>query len=341
MGLVLKKQQLCLLFFFCGWVALTQEAEAPGPSVKIDPKTIEETARKSMTESNILDELAEAATKNQGGAKAIKGIKGLKVKDIRPPNMTVSCVEDVGLSMSVVSQITIAGKSFIGGTMEITVRSNMTTKSKMEVTGPTEVKFEVLECIVDLLSCKTNLPSSMLPKIVNKFLNSTLGKVLPGMMCPAADKVVGLMKEKMLSVFEEAWWHLDIKTLILKNGEQIPIPTSPEASTSLPAKREDTTVVYLPVNVLNGAMEALKEVFDGPVSSGGTVVTTDTPAFALEEDRGTLTVPVRMEDSAAGRVVTMDVVARVTFAVSDEKLKTTMEMERYEPGGPASPRWTS
>lgn len=49
--------------------------------------------------------------------------------------------------------------SFIGGTMEITVKSNMITESNMTVTGPTEVKFEVLKCLVNLISCKTNLPS--------------------------------------------------------------------------------------------------------------------------------------------------------------------------------------
>ncbi|XP_033009896.1 BPI fold-containing family B member 6 [Lacerta agilis] len=105
--------------------------------------------------------------------------------------------------MVAITQITIAGKSFIGGTMEITVRSNMTTVSCIEYDANNELKLKVKQCIVTLISCKTNLPSSMLPKIVNKFLNSTLQKVLPGMMCPAAEKVVLHMEEKMKKAFEQ------------------------------------------------------------------------------------------------------------------------------------------
>lgn len=354
MGLVLKMPQLCLLLFFCSWLVLSQGNEAPSASVKIDPKTIEDTAKVSMTESNILDEMAEAATKNQGGAKAIKGIKGLKVKDIRPPNMTVTCIENVGLGMNVTSQITIAGKSFIGGTMEITVRSSMNTKTKMEVISPTDMKYEVMECSVELLSCKTNLPSSMLPKIVNKFLNSTLGKVLPGMMCPAADKVVNVMKERMVALFKpcscgygvtmqytlktnlekkSTYLGINFDTRIEKNGERIELPMDPPATTDLPAKREGTTVVYIPVNVLNAATGALEEAFNGEVAGGMKAKVTANPVYNLEEGKGTMTAPVQIEVPAEGIVVRMDLKMDVSFEVQEEKLKTvfeTVSMENVE-----------
>nr|XP_034977901.1 BPI fold-containing family B member 6-like [Zootoca vivipara] len=204
MGLCLKAMQVCLLLLFCSWAALSDgTSECIEPMVRIDKKTILVAAKKSMTESHILEEMAESATKNQGGAKAIKGIKGLKVTDIQPPELEMKLHEPADMEMDLGSQITIAGKSFIGGTMEITVKSRMRTISCIEYDANKELKMKVKQCTVELISCKTNLPSSMLPKIVNKFLNSTLQKVLPGMMCPATDKVLLHMEEKMKKAFEE------------------------------------------------------------------------------------------------------------------------------------------
>ncbi|XP_063000492.1 BPI fold-containing family B member 6 [Elgaria multicarinata webbii] len=241
-----------------------------------------------MSESNILEELAESATKNQGGTNSIKGIKGLKVRDIRPPNITMRCIPDKAMAMSVVSQITIAGKSFIGGTMEITVRSNMTTESSLKEDPVKNITLEVMNCKVELMSCKTNLPSSMLPKIVNKFLNSTLVKVLPGMMCPAANKVVGHMEEKMKVVFEQYsvgekgkcryatngepeitgdYIGMPFKAIIETNdGEQIEILDDPPLSEDLPPKKEGSTEVIVPVNVLNGLMKLFQEDFSCDVT---------------------------------------------------------------------------
>lgn len=116
-------------------------------------------------------------------------------------------------------------------------------------------------------------------------------------------------------------------TQIRKNGALITIPTTPAASENLPAKKEGITTIFLPVNIMNAGLEAMKEVFNGKVTSGETVQATATPTFALEEDRGTLTVPVQMEDPAAGCVLTMDIIVRVTFEVQEEKLKTIMEID--------------
>ncbi|XP_054836458.1 BPI fold-containing family B member 6-like [Eublepharis macularius] len=323
MGLDLKRLQMCLLLFFCGWVALSQGEKAPGPCVRIGACTILEIAKRSMTDSRILEQLAEAATKNQGGNKAIKGIKGLKVNDIRPPNVTVSFVMKVGMRMEVICQLTIAGKSFIGGSMEITVKSNMTTISKMIIKDKV-ISFEVTKCTVDLISCKTNLPSNMLPKIVNKFLNSTLGKVLPGMMCPAADKVVGQMKEKMLTVWNQqpigdlgfilyaltgspviSSKHAGICFTIQitrKNGEVIEIPIEPPALNVLPELSPENSELTMPVNILNALMKLLEDVLEREVSSdrGGPEINRDVLAEkvpSVEIPEGDLIFEIRSTET--------------------------------------------
>ncbi|XP_077192350.1 BPI fold-containing family B member 6-like [Paroedura picta] len=341
MGLDVKSLQLAFLFFFWGLVAFSQGTGAPGPCARICTCTILATAKHSMADSHILDELAEAATKNQGSNKAIKGIKGLKVKDVRPPNITLCYVEKVGLSLRVVTQITIAGKSFIGGTMEITVKSAMITISIMIVKNG-KIHFEVTKCSVELLSCKTNLPSrppsphscacfflfpSMLPKIVNKFLNSTLGKVLPGMMCPAADKVVGEMEKKMenhwvpqevahhgtvmytLKHIEIAKFHATIcfePVMTQANGELIEIPSSPPASAYSPELNEDKSEITMPVNVLNAYMVFYKDILNIDVTHDTvevgylvsvTVVKERVPTLELQESYSELKFKIRSTSS--------------------------------------------
>uniref|UniRef100_A0A8C3W936 BPI fold containing family B member 6 n=1 Tax=Catagonus wagneri TaxID=51154 RepID=A0A8C3W936_9CETA len=123
--------------------------------------------------------------------------QGLKVKDVKLPVITLSFVPGVGIFQCVSTGMTITGKSFMGGNMEIIVVLNITATNRLlqdEEMGLPMFKSE--GCEVILVSVKTNLPSNMLPKVVNKFLDSTLHKVLPGLMCPAIDAVLVYVNKK-------------------------------------------------------------------------------------------------------------------------------------------------
>ncbi|XP_016792769.2 BPI fold-containing family B member 6 [Pan troglodytes] len=151
----------------------------------------------AMDESHILEKMAAEAGKKQPGMKPIKGITNLKVKDVQLPVITLNFVPGVGIFQCVSTGMTITGKSFMGGNMEIIVALNITATNWLlrdEETGLPVFKSE--GCEVILVNVKTNLPSNMLPKMVNKFLDSTLHKVLPGLMCPAIDAVLVYVNRK-------------------------------------------------------------------------------------------------------------------------------------------------
>uniref|UniRef100_A0A8C5UQG1 BPI fold containing family B member 6 n=1 Tax=Microcebus murinus TaxID=30608 RepID=A0A8C5UQG1_MICMU len=151
----------------------------------------------AMDESHILEKMAAEAGKKQPGMKPIKGITNLKVKDVQLPVITLNFVPGVGIFQCVATGMTITGKSFMGGNMEIIVVLNITATNRLlqdEETGLPTFKSE--GCEVILVNVKTNLPSNMLPKVVNKFLDSTLHKVLPGLMCPAIDAVLVYVNRK-------------------------------------------------------------------------------------------------------------------------------------------------
>ncbi|MBV94783.1 BPI fold-containing family B member 6, partial [Eschrichtius robustus] len=165
----------------------------------------------AVDESHILEKMAAEAGKKLPGMKPIKGITDLKVKDVQIPVITLSFLPGVGIFQCVSMGMTITGKSFMGENMDIFVVLNITATNWLlqdEETGLPMFKSE--GCEVILVSAKTNLPSNTLPKMVNKFLDSTLHKVLPGLMCPAIDAVLVYVNKK--------WANL--------NGEQLAITYS-------------------------------------------------------------------------------------------------------------------
>ncbi|XP_008054500.1 BPI fold-containing family B member 6 [Carlito syrichta] len=174
----------------------------PAALLRLGMDIMNHEVQSAMNESHILEKMAAEAGKKQPGMKPIKGITNLKVKDVQLPVITLNFVPEVGIFQCVSTGMTITGKSFMGGNMEIIVVLNITATNRLlrdEETGLPMFKSE--GCKIILVDVKTNLPSNMLPKVVNKFLDSTLHKVLPGLMCPAIDAVLAYVNRK--------WTHLN------------------------------------------------------------------------------------------------------------------------------------
>ncbi|MBZ3883675.1 BPI fold-containing family B member 6 [Sciurus carolinensis] len=184
---------LCLAL--CG--LLTGAGADPGARLRLGMDILNHEVQSAMDESHILEKMAAEAGKKRPGMKPIKGITNMKVKDVQLPVITLNFVPEVGIFQCVSTGMTITGKSFMGGNMEIIVVLNITATNRLlreEATGLPVFRSE--GCEVILVSVKTNLPSNMLPKMVNKFLDSTLHKVLPGLLCPAIDAVLVYVNRK-------------------------------------------------------------------------------------------------------------------------------------------------
>ncbi|XP_016017702.2 BPI fold-containing family B member 6 [Rousettus aegyptiacus] len=184
---------LCLVL--CG--LLTHTRADPGALLRLGMDIMNHEVQSAMNESHILEKTAAEAGKKRPGVKPIKGITDMKVKDVKLPVITLSFIPGVGIFQCVSTGMTITGKSFIGKNMEITVVLNITATNRLlqdEETGLPVFKSE--GCEVILGSVKTNLPSNMLPNVINKFLDSTLHKVLPALMCPAIDAVLVYVNKK-------------------------------------------------------------------------------------------------------------------------------------------------
>ncbi|NXA18210.1 BPIB6 protein, partial [Ibidorhyncha struthersii] len=179
--------------------------------------------------------------------------------------------------------------SFIGGNMEIALAANLTASSRLGQDATGIPRFSSRNCHIALVSVKTNLPSSTLPKVMSKFLNSTLQKVLPGLLCPAMDAVLNLVNTKFTTmasevplgtagtlkyvllnppITNESFIELDLKTILhQEEGEEVDLPTEQPSLSSLPPKRDAATQLILSANFLSAELSILQVSFNLNISN--------------------------------------------------------------------------
>ncbi|NXI91023.1 BPIB6 protein, partial [Psophia crepitans] len=209
--------------------------------------------------------------------------------DLHPPVISLALSSGSGLFMAVLVQMTICGKSFIGGKVEIALAANLTASSQLWQDTAGVPRFSSRNCRITLVSVKTNLPSSMLPKVMSKLLDDTLKKVLPGLLCPAVDTVLNLVNAKFTTttaeiplgtagtlqyallnppVVNETFIELDLKTILhQKEGKEVDLPMDQPSLASLPPKRDAATQLILSANFLSAELSVLLASFNIDISN--------------------------------------------------------------------------
>uniref|UniRef100_A0A8C9EMS8 Lipid-binding serum glycoprotein N-terminal domain-containing protein n=1 Tax=Pavo cristatus TaxID=9049 RepID=A0A8C9EMS8_PAVCR len=112
---------------------------------------------------DVLQKLVEGATEKKAAMKPIKGISGLKVMELRAAEVALWLSPGVGVSMAVPVRMTLTGKSFIGGKMEIPMAANLSTSSRMVQDMQGCPRLSAGRCHVALLHSWAKLPPSHLP----------------------------------------------------------------------------------------------------------------------------------------------------------------------------------
>ncbi|XP_039224138.1 BPI fold-containing family B member 6-like [Crotalus tigris] len=275
MDLALKMPWVGVLVFFCVAMGPSELGDSCKANVKFEPPTLLRMVQDTIIRGNILEDMIMKAMKNGDNSKMTKGIEGLKIE-----NMEIPLKGNDIVMIEVEVTITVSGERFIDGQMTITMGGEINTIGKITSLPNGELVMKVTDCKVAVKSCKTNLPSSMLPKIGNKCLDSTLGTVMPGVLCPAADLMMTKLKEsfdKILAkkpignigyiVYEVAEKPVVCATdvsLILKikiekkNGEAIPFECDPLPD-DLPTKEGKTASFFLPSSAIDALMILYQE----------------------------------------------------------------------------------
>ncbi|KAK1337391.1 hypothetical protein QTO34_002017 [Cnephaeus nilssonii] len=186
-------QILCLVL--CG--LLTRTRAEPGALLRLGMDILNHEVQSAMNESHILEKMAAEAGKKRPGVKPIKGITERQVGHLLMTGIILPKSPRHTVSQCVSTGMTITAKGEHGREERRCPRLSLTCPF-IEQRGDKDSLplFKSEGCEVILVSVKTNLPSKMMPNVVNKFLDSTLHKVLPGMMCPAIDAVLVYVNKK-------------------------------------------------------------------------------------------------------------------------------------------------
>uniref|UniRef100_A0A8B9CV94 BPI fold containing family B member 6 n=1 Tax=Anser brachyrhynchus TaxID=132585 RepID=A0A8B9CV94_9AVES len=257
-----------------GWLAVSQSASGPGAVLRMDIGTIDPVST-ALNESNVLQKLVEEATKKKPNTKPIKGISRLKVIDLRPPVISLTLSPGVGLFMAVLVQMTITGRSFIGGNMEIKVAANLTASARLAQDTQGCPWFSTESCHIALLSAKTNLPSSSghgqmlsVPQgqaavLLGGDFQSLASSFFPAAVIPLG--TAGTLRYALLNppVTSEPFIQLDLRV----KGEEVDLPADQPSLTSLPPKREAATQLILSAGFLRAELSVMQASFSLNISN--------------------------------------------------------------------------
>ncbi|XP_035200000.1 BPI fold-containing family B member 3-like isoform X2 [Oxyura jamaicensis] len=135
---------------------------------------------------------------NSGLLGTIKGLTGLKIANITLPKITLRFLPGVGLQLNIYTQLLVDGNGAVGGLLQLQVEANITARVRL-----VQDKSGALKLVIE--DCKTLLGDVNIrvgPKVplVEKTLKSVLGSVLPRLLCPVVDTVLGVVNSLLGSV---------------------------------------------------------------------------------------------------------------------------------------------
>ncbi|NXC44517.1 BPIB3 protein, partial [Penelope pileata] len=121
----------------------------------------------------------------------VQGLTGLRIVNITLPKISLRFMPGIGLQLNIYTQVLIDGNGTVGGLLQLQAEANITARVRLA-----QDKSGALRLVVE--DCKTLLGDINIrvgPKVplVGKTLKGVLGSVLPRLLCPVVDTVLGVV----------------------------------------------------------------------------------------------------------------------------------------------------
>ncbi|KAF1667894.1 BPI fold-containing family B member 6, partial [Aptenodytes patagonicus] len=204
-------------------------------------------------------------------------------KDLRPPVISLALSPGSGLFMAILVQMTITGKSFVGGNMGIALAANLTASSRLWQDAAGVPRFRCRNCHITLVSPQSSAPTRNLHA---RFSHTFLVAL---QLCPAVDAVLNLVNAKFTTMISEVplgtagtlrcallnppmmsetFIELDLETILhQKEGKEVNLPMDQPSLTSLTPKRDAATQLILSANFLGAELSILQASFNLDISN--------------------------------------------------------------------------
>ncbi|NXD16205.1 BPIB4 protein, partial [Nothocercus nigrocapillus] len=129
---------------------------------------------------------------------AVQGLTGLKIVNITLPKITLRFLPGIGLELKLYTQLTIDGGSAAGGLLRVQVEANIVARARLAQDASGALKLLIEDCRT-LLGDITIRAGPKLP-VLDQALKGILGGVLPKLLCPVVDTVLGVVNSLLGTV---------------------------------------------------------------------------------------------------------------------------------------------
>ncbi|XP_049635258.1 BPI fold-containing family B member 3 [Suncus etruscus] len=208
----------------------------------------------------------------------VEELSGLKIEELTLPQVSLRLLPGVGVQLNLHTKVGLHGSGPLGGLLQLACEVNVSSRVALGVSSR-GTPILILKRCTTLLG-HISLLSGLLPAPLFGIVEQTLFKVLPGLLCPVVDSVLGVVNELLgavlslvplgalgsveftlatLPIISNQYIELDINP-ILKSvaGDVIDFPKPRLPPVKVPPKEDHTSQVTVPLYLFSTVFSLLQ-----------------------------------------------------------------------------------
>ncbi|XP_069909268.1 BPI fold-containing family B member 3 [Oryctolagus cuniculus] len=196
----------------------------------------------------------------------VEELSGLKVEELTLPKVSLKLLPGFGVQLNLHTKVGLHGSGPLGGLLQLAAEVNVSSRVALGM-SPRGTPTLVLKRCSTLLG-HISLLSGLLPAPLFGVVEQTLFKVLPGLLCPVVDSVLGVLNQLLGSVLglvplgalgsveftlatlpliSNQYIELDVNSIVKSvAGDVIDFP-KPRLPVKVPPKDDHTSQVTVPL----------------------------------------------------------------------------------------------
>ncbi|XP_010959164.2 BPI fold-containing family B member 3 [Camelus dromedarius] len=238
----------------------------------------------------------------------VEELSGLTFEEVTLPKVSLKLLPEFGVQVTLHTKVGLHGSGPLGGLLQLAAEVNVSSRVALGVSARGTPILILKRC--STLLGHISVLSGVLPAPLFGVVEQTLFKVLPGLLCPMVDSVLGVVNELLgtvlslvplgalgsveftlatLPLISNQYIELDINPIVKSiAGDIIDFP-KPHHPIKVPPKEDHTSQVTVPLHLFNTVFELLQtngaldlDITPELVPSNVPLTTTDLEALAPE-----------------------------------------------------------
>ncbi|XP_008575523.1 PREDICTED: BPI fold-containing family B member 3 [Galeopterus variegatus] len=238
----------------------------------------------------------------------VQELSGLKIEELTLPKVSLKLLPGFGVQLNLHTKVGLHGSGPLGGLLQLAAEVNVSSRVALGVSSRGTPILVLKRC--STLLGHISLLSGLLPAPLFGVVEQTLFKVLPGLLCPVVDSVLGVVNELLgavlclvpfgalgsveftlatLPLISNQYIELDINPIVKSvAGDIIDFP-KPPVPVKVPPKEDHTSQVTVPLYLFNTVFGLLQtngvldiDITPELVPSNVPLTTTDLAALVPE-----------------------------------------------------------